>query len=856
MNTLSSTSENLSRFREAVAADLFSPSDIVEFSSLSKSVERLRPAVDRLQAVADGGLSPQSLGSAFVADADTYRLVCRFFAISADIALEDHRRLSAKPPKNLDEATYAAAIMVEFGVANLLAPHVDVEKLVMLTLIGDDAKNRRFRVDAKIRQRIELAVERAVEAAKSSGYAYEIVSPSSLGGVVRPVPDYVISLGGTPRVIIASTFQSHSGGRQTRELTTQYPMLANEARRHGLELILVADGKGIRDASKRSLSLLFEAVPLTLTIAQAESELMQSALREIAERERLISIDEVVIDKLISAGLDRELEIAADDLPVSPQVGRFALARYASANSNFALIVDPGGTRLRWQHHEVLRAFQTLQRKFEHENAVDIVANYLGGREIVVVEGSEYGAKLFDLSEGVHQIVCIAAKLGTVNVEVLQQVSRQAMHSGESCRIAVLIVSHALSEQNARVISDSQVALPVTVITLDLDTCIAFARSNRDPSELLQEALLNQSDLTKLSPFVLRGVTPERVFFGREEEEATLLATLATNSVALLGGRRIGKTSLMQHSFARLRSANLHPFFGDCQVVRTWTDFGQLVIREWGVELEKDFVPSDLFSIVNQLRARGSERVVILLDEIDQLLDWDSRHEEDEVPEAFFRTCRSISQQGLAQFVFSGERTIAKRIWDPSSPHWNFCRPMMLRQLTQAAAGALISEPLVGLGISIDNIPEVAKAVWTTTDGHPELIQVIGDGVISLVNERSRDDVFVSANDIEVVTSNYEFAEQYLETYWGQANPLERAVSIMLLSVPQPTTEFLRKLSNFGVFSSEPDIVSALRMLELYGIADQDSVGYAARLSWFHTALQYYGGSDAVLSRFAKGAKG
>jgi hypothetical protein len=113
---------------------------------------------------------------------------------------------------------------------------------------------------------------------------------------------------------------------------------------------------------------------------------------------------------------------------------------------------------------------------------------------------------------------------------------------------------------------DVQRFLPVTIIVVDIDTCVAMSQSREPARQRLRALMLEQTDLTKLSPFVVRGVTPSRVFFGREEEEAALLSTLPTNSVALLGARRIGKTSLMRHCFGRLQAADLRPFFGDCQV--------------------------------------------------------------------------------------------------------------------------------------------------------------------------------------------------------------------------------------------------------------------------------------------------
>ena len=46
--------------------------------------------------------------------------------------------------------------------------------------------------------------------------------------------------------------------------------------------------------------------------------------------------------------------------------------------------------------------------------------------------------------------------------------------------------------------------------------------------------------------------------------------------------------------------------------------------------------------------------------------------------------------EGVCQFVFSGERLLAERLWDASWPHWNFCLPVPVKQLDRGAADELI----------------------------------------------------------------------------------------------------------------------------------------------------------------------
>ena len=118
---------------------------------------------------------------------------------------------------------------------------------------------------------------------------------------------------------------------------------------------------------------------------------------------------------------------------------------------------------------------------------------------------------------------------------------------------------------------------------------------------------------------------------------------------------------------------------------------------------------------------------------------WRSLNADNAVPEAFFRACRTLSQEGLAQFIFTGERTIAMKLWDAHSPHWNFCRPLPLQQLTRTAAADLLTRPLESLGIEIVDRNEFEVALWRYTSGHPQLVQYLGDRLVRLLNERRPD---------------------------------------------------------------------------------------------------------------------
>lgn len=851
--------QRVAEFKASAAADLYAVSDIVDFVSAEASVDALDVEVQVLNGLIHRlGITAETLGDTLTSYPRIYPILCSLLSINGTIELEDGRRIPGPhtPPKDIGAAVAVASTFIELGLDRLLSNVADIRRLLLVVQVASDAPKRRFRLEERIKERTKRVVRSAVDAANNQlGFSLELGPTSSLPLSARRIVDFVVLFNGKARIAVVTTFQTHSGGRQTRDMTSLYPSIQSTLALNGAQLVLVADGQGMRSISDRVLVQLFQSVPHTMSLGQAEAGALERAFVDVISAPVEQSVDARSLGSLIESKLDHDVIADAMSLPVPGPTARLALANYVSTRDHLSLELSSEGDSLTWKRAADVASFRALRSQFDGIAAIEGFADLLGASidQSAISSRSDERALVSIADDPIFSApFLVGAHAGWVNADVVREFARDALQGAPSSRVAVLVSSGTTPTSMLVTLRDVQPFLPVTVVVIDVGVCLAMAQSSDSPRDRLRSLLLEQTDLTKLSPFVVRGVAPSRVFFGREEEEATLISTLATNSVALLGGRRIGKTSLMRHSFGRLQAANLRPFFGDCQVVRTWADFGQMARRQWMVPLPENFGPQHLFELVEQLRNGSGRSVVILLDEIDQLLDWDTAHTENEVPEAFFRACRSISQQGLAQFVFSGERTIANRIWDASSPHWNFCRPLKLQQLTRDAAAELIVEPLEALGVRLDDREDLIAACWDSTDGHPELLQFIGDKIVERINSRDRTDIFASLDDVWAITGQFEYAEQYMETFWGQATDFERTVSILLLRGALSVQELTLELDRLGVHTDGRHVHDALRMLDLYGIAVQSEGGYKLRALWFASALSFYGGPNTAINRYIK----
>lgn len=842
-------SERVAAFRSSVASDLYSTDTVIDFGLVKAAVDSRSAALADLDRLTTDGIERASLAEVIAGDNGAYAVICTLLSINGPLAFEDGRRLPSPATSllDLDRAFEAADLLIELGIAEVLTPGTRVRTILEVAEIASDATRRRYRIDAKLKSRVSDIVSQALASTVlPEGATVSLGSVQSLPAQARRAVDYCLMVHGLPRIAVAVTFQTHSGGRQSRDLTTTYPGIQALLANHGVSFVLIADGEGVGAASERVLSDLLTTIPHCYSLQQAAGGRLSKSLVELAEPVAPV-IDEGALHKIIETTLATSRSVLASSLPVSRDQSRLALASYASKSANNKLTLLGGGSELQWQRADLVEKFRSLLGWFDPKKARQAILNLFEGEQI---EELHDGAT-FSISQ--HHVFSEPSFIGNLSFpftpQSLRDISRRALQVCPEAKSALVISDKTVDDPGIQLLRRTQATLPVNLVLVDIPRALKVSETFVDPKRHLSSLILSQSDLAKISPYVLRGATPSKVFYGRDEEEAALVGTLSTNSVALLGGRRIGKTSLMRHSFSRLSEADFRPLFGDCQTVRTWSDFGAMAKREWGVGTPENFSPKDLFSLVDSLRDESGRPIVFLLDEIDQLLDWDKKQSDNDVPEAFFRTCRTISQSGLAQFVFAGERTIAQKLWDPSSPHWNFCRPIMLRQLTFGAASNLILQPLERLNIKIVDKEQFALSAWKVTDGHPELMQYLGNKLVQKVNSMPRADVSLDHKIIESVSSDFEYAEQYLDTYWGQATKFEKAVGLQVANGKTSINALHGAFVERDVSITEDGLFDALHMLELYGIVDRSSGGYSLRALWYPEALAHFGGVSASAER-------
>ena len=284
--------------------------------------------------------------------------------------------------------------------------------------------------------------------------------------------------------------------------------------------------------------------------------------------------------------------------------------------------------------------------------------------------------------------------------------------------------------------------------------------------------ILTHVDLISVSPFVITGPTPDNVFFGREPEIREIVQHSLNASFAVIGGRRVGKSSLLSRLHRlRLPAAGFHTVYYDCSITPTCDAFLAAAIQDWRPEPP----PNAPASFGDLFRSPPTERpLVLLLDEADKLI----RAERENGWQLFY-ALRALANSGLAQLVLSGERTLRDALRDPESPLFNFANEMLIGRLDFRAVEELVSRPMKQLEIELANEAGIVQCIWEFTSGHPNVVQRVCRRLIERLNERGTRHIALA--DVKAVIEDPEFQEiDFLQTYWEGATPLERIITLVL----------------------------------------------------------------------------
>ena len=360
-------------------------------------------------------------------------------------------------------------------------------------------------------------------------------------------------------------------------------------------------------------------------------------------------------------------------------------------------------------------------------------------------------------------------------------------------------------------------------VVLDREQLASIIAHNS--SRRLIEIILEQvDDLSVLSPYVVRGPVPGKMFFGRESEIKTISQSIRRGDYAVVGGRRIGKSSVLLRLNRLLGDdPHYHAIYLDCEAHFTDDDFFAAVCEHVNGPVEDD--PRSFRQMVTRLREASSpKKVVFLLDEIDELLAFDA---ERRPAGQLFKTLRAASQEGVCRFVFSGSRTLSSHLRDPRSPFFNFCDAITLGRLEEQSVAEIVRKPMHQLGINMPDEEHLIARLIDLSSCHPNIAQWMCDRLVRSSVERR-----ITQEVLEHVATMAEFQEQYVSTAWGDATALEKLISLVMSGPSFSWEEVVQALADHGVHDKNA-IRDGLNFLELCSLLEHDATQYRFALVHF-----------------------
>jgi len=319
----------------------------------------------------------------------------------------------------------------------------------------------------------------------------------------------------------------------------------------------------------------------------------------------------------------------------------------------------------------------------------------------------------------------------------------------------------------------------------DLKTIMVASR----PVEAFRKIILGRLSLQIITPYRTEG--PARATFYGRSNILYRISRRTDTSYSIVGARKIGKTSLMYKIKENL-PPNIDNIFISLEVeftgVKSYTPF----LKNLENEIERAFHKKVSFSrfpygkdisklpgVFRKLSDAQEKRIVLILDEIDVLIEFDRKHKF-----KLMRIFRTMAQKNYCQFIFAGFKELYHTKRHIENPMYNFCEEIIMEPLENEAALDLITKPMESIGVHY-NDQEDRDVILEYTGRHPNLLQFFCAKLIEKVEKHPKieDRRAIFRTDIEEVFDK-EYKKYILDDiymFFSDLSNINRLILILLV---------------------------------------------------------------------------
>jgi Cdc6-like AAA superfamily ATPase len=418
---------------------------------------------------------------------------------------------------------------------------------------------------------------------------------------------------------------------------------------------------------------------------------------------------------------------------------------------------------------------------------------------------------------------------------------------GMSRQIALALIdgeSQPLYKHRSKVISN-----PVLINAEEQNVIL----KSRRPSGELLDLISARIPISNLSPYETRAPVTGSRFFGREHETSRIISNPDTN-YAILGIRRIGKTSLLREIERILKEGDdpAHVVYLECSDLLSMDDYVREVVRKLNPrELSRLHLQKYVFFFPNFLERMSrahKTKLIFLLDEVDNLVIMQRGNWE------LFRMLRASANKGACQYIIAGFREAMQEQYLLDSPFYNFAQEVRLSEFTRQQAHDLIVTPMENLRVRFRKKETIVQRIYEETSGQPNLIQYYCLILLRHLDETGEREL--SPDSLINVYEDEGFQSHLLTSFMQNTENREKALVYAVLSTldkaekegfSQATID--DSLRDRGIILTQDAIDEACNVLTLAGVIKREGRDFFFTSPIFTRMLQQTYDLDYLLRK-------
>ena len=370
------------------------------------------------------------------------------------------------------------------------------------------------------------------------------------------------------------------------------------------------------------------------------------------------------------------------------------------------------------------------------------------------------------------------------------------------------------------------------IVVLEESDMFQLALS-REPDGAFMKRVLDGCDLESLSPYESQAPVRE-MFYGREGLVKEILRS--PKGYALVGTRRLGKTSLLFRLQDEIKKRpRAETVFLECGGVTDALALAERVAFSLKLPLPQAFTLADFERSLRRWLDSSGRELYCFFDEIDDFVAIGK------AAEPLWQIFKSLSFEGRMAIYVAGFSELFARFRDYESLFFNFLIFRKLSYLDRQSAVALVTTPMLELGLTFEDQDTLVAAILEKTSTHPNIIQIFSDLLVKRLAQRKRRTIL--AGDIEETARHPDFEEAIVRVM--NSNLIRPIEKLLLLLVawqnirPLSGQQVADLLGDWEINISLEEVTRILDRLVLYAVFEEREGQYDFAHPYFATILQH-----------------